>query len=398
MPGITQVVPASRAESASRLIAIAMISFLTLVDLFATQAILPALARAYEVSPGIMGSAVNLCTLGMAVAGLAVALLNRRIGRRLGVSLSLACLAIPTLLLSLMPDLLLFAALRLLQGIFMSAAFTLTITYIAETATAEFIAAALAAYVTGNVASNLFGRLMSAAIADHLGLEANFLIFAVLNLAGAVLAFVLLKGERAVRSAAPAQPLSAIFSRPSLTASFAIGFLILFVFIGAFTYVNFLLTGPPLGLTAMQLGYVYFVFLPSIIATPFAGLVSNRLGARSVIIWSLLIALAGLSASLVPSLSFILIALALLAAGTFFAQAAITGHVSRSAGSARGAAGGIYLASYYSGGLAGSIIIGQIFDRLGWTAVVVALGLALVAACGLAAFITTPDSGLLSER
>lgn len=398
MSGVIEAVSASGGGSAYRLLAIATISFLTLVDLFATQAILPALAHAYEVSPGVMGSAVNLCTLGMAVAGLVVALLNRRIGRRLGVSLSLACLAIPTLLLSFMPDLVTFAGLRLLQGIFMSAAFTLTITYIAETATAELIAAALAAYVTGNVASNLFGRLMSAAIADHLGLAANFLIFAALNLSGAVLAYILLKDEPAMRSSAPPQPLSAIFARPSLTASFAIGFLILFVFIGCFTYVNFLLTQPPLDLTAMQLGYVYFVFLPSIIATPFAGLASNRFGARTVIVVSLLIALAGLSASLVPSLGFILIALTFLAAGTFFAQAAATGHVSRSAGPARGAAGGIYLASYYSGGLAGSIIIGQLFDRLGWTAVVAALGLALIAAAGLAAFIGAPDSRSLSER
>jgi YNFM family putative membrane transporter len=398
MHGATQVMPALRTGSAFRLLAIAIISFLTLVDLFATQAILPSLAAAYRVSPGVMGSAVNLCTLGMAVAGLAVALLNQRIGRRIGVTLSLACLTVPTLLLASMPDLMLFAGLRLLQGVFMSAAFSLTIAYIAETATAEFIAAALAAYVTGNVASNLFGRLMSAAIADHLGLPANFLIFAALNLSGAVLAFFLLKDKAVTKSSAPPPRLSDIFTRPSLNASFAIGFLILFVFISAFTYVNFILTTPPFGLSAMQLGFVYFVFVPSIVATPFAGLASNRYGARPVIILSLLIALIGLTASLIQDLAFILAALVFLAAGTFFAQAAATGYVSRSSGAARGAAGGIYLASYYSGGLAGSIIIGQVFDHLGWPAVVIVLGLALIAGCLLATFISDTDSRHISER
>jgi len=395
---ITQSIPAVRTAPILKLLAIAAVSFLTLVDLFATQAILPSLAVAYKVTPGVMGSAVNLCTLGMAIAGFAVALLNRRIDRRLGVSLSLACLTVPTLLLASMPDLPLFAVLRLLQGVFMSAAFTLTITYIAETATADFIAAALAAYVTGNVASNLFGRLMSAAIADHLGLPANFLIFAGLNLSGALLAFVLLKGKMTAKPSETAVRLSDVFARPALTASFAIGFLILFVFIGAFTYVNFVLTQAPVSLSAMQLGFVYFVFVPSIIATPFAGLASSRLGARKVIIASLLVALAGLPAALVPDLNFILAALVLLAAGTFFAQAAATGYVSRSSGAARGVAGGIYLASYYSGGLIGSIVIGQVFDRLGWSAVVVTLGLALLAGCALAAFIAEPDSKPISER
>ena len=58
-----------------RLVAIGLISFFTLVDLFATQAILPALAARYAVSPAAMGLAVNASTLGMAVAALVGVLL-----------------------------------------------------------------------------------------------------------------------------------------------------------------------------------------------------------------------------------------------------------------------------------------------------------------------------------
>lgn len=396
MTSIAQAAPETVARPLAKLIAIAVISFLTLVDLFATQAILPSLAAAYRVSPGVMGSAVNLCTLGMAMSGLGIAVFSHRIGRRIGVTASLAALTIPTVLLSLMPDLTWFAALRFLQGIFMSAAFSLTIAHIAETASAHVISAALAAYVTGNVASNLFGRLMSAAIADHLGLPANFLIFAGLNLAGAALAFFLLSQDAASRGAARQASLSSLFRRRALNASFAIGFLILFVFIGAFTYVNFVLTRPPLGLSAMQLGFVYFIFIPSIIATPFAGLAGNRLGAGKVIIAALLVATLGLALSLIPNLTFVLAAMTFLAAGTFFAQAAATGYVSRSAGAARGSAGGIYLASYYSGGLVGSIVIGQVFDRFGWTAVVIVLGIALAIGCLLALLLTEDDRAFAS--
>src|SRR5215831_2206636 len=38
---------------------------------------------------------------------------------------------------------------------------------------------------------------------------------------------------------------------PSLRASFAIGFCILFAFIGTFTFINFVLVQPPLGVVAM---------------------------------------------------------------------------------------------------------------------------------------------------
>src|SRR5688500_10521743 len=77
----------------ARTVVIALTAFLTLVDLFATQALLPALARAYSVSPAAMGLAVNACTLGMAVSSLAVAVLGRRIERRRGIWISLALLA-----------------------------------------------------------------------------------------------------------------------------------------------------------------------------------------------------------------------------------------------------------------------------------------------------------------
>ena len=69
----------------------------------------------------------------------------------------------------------------------MAAAFTLTLAYLGERCSMADAAGALAAYVTGNVASNLFGRLLSAAVADHLGLAANFYVFALLNLSGAAL-------------------------------------------------------------------------------------------------------------------------------------------------------------------------------------------------------------------
>jgi hypothetical protein len=54
---------------------------------------------------------------------------------------------------------------------------------------------------------------------------------------------------------------------PQLCAAFGIGFCILFAFIGTFTYVNFVLVRPPLSLGPMELGFVYFVFLPSVVTT-----------------------------------------------------------------------------------------------------------------------------------
>jgi len=81
--------------------------------------------------------------------------------------------------------------------------------------------------------------------------------------------------------------------------------------------------------------------------------------------------------------------MALVAIGTFLAQAIATGHVSRTAPRDRAAASGIYLASYYAGGLAGSFVIGQVYDRIGWTACVAVLAAVLVCAIAVARVLQT---------
>jgi predicted MFS family arabinose efflux permease len=378
-----------------RTLVIGLIAFLTVVDLFATQAILPSLTRAYRVSPAMMSFAVNASTIGMAVAGLAVAMVSRRINRRQGIWVSLVLLSIPTSLLGTMPDITTLTILRIAQGLCMASAFTLALAYLAEQCSAQDAASAAAAYITGNVASNLFGRLMSAAIADHLGLAANFYIFAGLNLAGALLVYVSLNRTPPMTAVGTAAR-SALASwgehlrNDALRVSFCIGFCILFAFIGTFTFVNFVLVRDPFAVGPMALGFVYFVFLPSIVTTPLAGTVARRLGARPTFWGSLAVAGAGLPLLLLPNLPAVLVGLVLVGVGTFFAQATATGFVGRAATTDRASASGIYLACYFFGGLVGSAVLGQVFDRFGWAACVAGIAVSLAVAGLLAVRLKMP--------
>jgi MFS family permease len=97
-----------------------------------------------------------------------------------------------------------------------------------------------------------------------------------------------------------------------------------------------------------------------------------------------------------PSLPAVLVGMVLMGVGTFFAQATATGFVSRAATVDRGAASGIYLACYFLGGLGGTAVLGQVFDRLGWPATVIGIGVSLGVAAALTARLTTA-SRTLSE-
>lgn len=375
---------------------IGVTAFLTVVDLFATQAILPSLADRYGVAPASMGVAVNASTFGMAASGLGVALFSARINRRQGIMWSLLLLSVPTLLLAHAPDLTTFTALRVAQGVLMAAAFTLTLAHLGERCTQRAAAGAFAAYITGNVASNLIGRLFAAGLVDNFGLAANFYVFAALNAAGAVLVFFTIRDAQkkgvAMMAPAPWAAFATHLGNPALRTAFAIGFLILFAFIGVFTYVNFVLVRSPFQIPMMSLGLVYFVFLPSIITTPFAGKVVQLFGARTAIWFGLGVAMLSLPFLIAEQFVLVLLGMALAAAGTFFAQAVATGFVSRAATADRGAASGLYLASYFLGGLVGSAALGQLFDRLSWEAAVAGVGVALLIATALAIKLDAPKA------
>ncbi|WP_407113887.1 MFS transporter [Bradyrhizobium sp. LMG 9283] len=376
-----------------RSLIIGLTAFLTVVDLFATQAILPSLTRHYGVTPAAMGFAVNASTFGMAVAGLVVGFFSPHIDRRTGILLSLALLAIPTSLLASAPNLAVFTALRVTQGLCMASAFALTLAYLGEQCSATDAGSAFAAYITGNVASNLVGRLISAAVADGLGLAWNFYFFAALNLAGAVLVYFTIGRVQPMHAMMPADsPLAATIANwrnPQLRAAFGIGFCILFAFIGTFTFVNFVLVRPPLSLGMMDLGLVYFVFLPSIVTTLLAGKVAARLGTRPTIWGALAVAGLGPPLMLAPHLAEVLAGMVLVGVGTFFAQAAATGFVGQAATDNRGIASGTYLACYFCGGLVGTAVLGRLFDSFGWQACVTGVGVALALAA-LLTFVLKP--------
>ena len=109
-----------------------------------------------------------------------------------------------------------------------------------------------------------------------------------------------------------------------------------------------------------------------------------RFGARPTLWASFAVAGIGLPLMLTASLVAMLAGLVLVGVGTFFAQAAATGFASRAAATDRGSASGLYLASYFLGGLAGDFVCGQAYAMLGWTGSVIAIGASLAAAALLA--------------
>jgi YNFM family putative membrane transporter len=84
-----------------------------------------------------------------------------------------------------------------------------------------------------------------------------------------------------------------------------------------------------------------------------------------------------------PVLTIVFVGMVLVAIGTFLAQAIATGFLGKATSEGHGAASGMYLACYFLGGLAGSALLGQLFDRFGWPICVAGVAAALLIAAAL---------------
>lgn len=371
-----------RRVSLRTLVTIGLVALFTLMDLFGPQAIAPVLTTTFATSAIHMGVVINAATIGMAISGLLTACVADRIERKPVMVVVLVLLAVPTFLLGCTADLVTFAVLRIVQGLLMCASFTVAIAYVAEewgpSGAAPLV---MAAYVTGNVGSNLVGRLLIGSITQYASWRYAFFLLAAINLTGGLLLWLVLPRGNLPRLRLNRRTFASLHQHlrnSRLRGAYIIGFLILFTFIGVFTYVNFLLALPPFNLTPATLGALYAVFLVSLVATPAAGPAVRRFGEATAVTLGAAISLGGVVLTLCKALPIVVAGLALVGVGTFFSQAVATGFTGKAGGDARAAASGLYLASYYTGGICGAVLLGLVYDTWAWPGCVAAIGAAFI--------------------
>lgn len=152
--------------------------------------------------------------------------------------------------------------------------------------------------------------------------------------------------------------------------------------LGTFTYVNFYLSAPPFGLSTGALGLIFVVYLVGAVLTPPAGRWIDRLGHRVAYFWAMLLSITGCLMTLVHYLAAVIAGLAVFCTGIFIVQSSTSSFIGTSAKSAKAAAVGLYVTSYYLGGSFGATISGVMWSWRGWPACVslmVTIGLTTIA-------------------
>jgi len=358
------------------------------VDLYATQPLLPLLARAFHASAFDVSLTVTAPAVAVGVAAPIVGRLADRVGFRRVIVGSAIALTVATALAATSTTLAQVIFWRFVQGVMTPGIFASAIAYIHEVWPPTHAGRATAAYMTGTILGGFTGRAVAGVVAADISWPAAFVALAILNAAVAVILWQTLPDDRVLgrgtkprkHEASTHEPgfrdfvfpsqIVDLFKNKALVATFAVGFCVLFTQVAMFTYVTFHLAAPPFNLSTVALGWLFVVYLVGAAVTPAAGRWIDAYGHRLGIGLAMGIGGAGALATLAPSLAMIIAGLAMCATGVFIAQATTSSYIGAVTTRDRALAVGLYSTFYYAGGSTGAALPAALWTRGGWPACV----------------------------
>jgi predicted MFS family arabinose efflux permease len=358
---------------------VALCGVCAFLELYCTQPMLPMLARIFHASKTGAGMTVSAATLGVALSAPVFGALTERLPRKRVIVASLIGISAPTILAATSTSLAQLVFWRFLQGITVPGVIAVLITYIGEEWPPEQVALIMSFYVSGTALGGFIGRISTGILADRFSWRVSFLALGAASLAGAAAVAAWLPRGRP--RPLPAHAIDELPSFPyrvrellrnrPLVATFAVGFNSLFSLVGVFTWITFHLAAAPYLLSSAALGSLFFVYLIGLIVTPAAGYLITRVGLRAGVGGAICLAIAGVLLTLAPSLTLIIVGLALLSSGVFITQTANSSHLRVAAPpGTRVTAAGLYITCYYLGGTAAGVVPGAFWAIGKWPACV----------------------------
>jgi predicted MFS family arabinose efflux permease len=366
-------------------VAAAAAGFVTFVNMWCTQAILPVLAASLHVSQAATGYTVTAPLVATATMAPLIGAVSDRYGRKIFIAGAAFLLVIPTLLAAFAPSLGALVACRFAQGLLLPFIFTVTIAYIGDEMSGLGGMRLAGIYTSGTILGGFSGRFIAGLATEALGWRTAFLAIGVVTLALALLIAVLLPKEHRFRPVLSIGGALRSFpdhlTNPRLIATYAVGFGVLFSLVGVFTFINFRLAEAPYSLGPAALGAIFVVYLGGAVASPVAGRLAAIHGRLGIMAAAFLMVIGGLGLTLAAPLWAIGLGLLAICCGIFTQQTLATGFIGPAARAAKSTAVGLYVTFYYIGGSFGGIVPASLWHSAGWpgcAAIVAAMQVAML--------------------
>jgi YNFM family putative membrane transporter len=353
---------------------------------YSTQAILPQLGRAFQVSPAEAGLTISIVVLALACGSWIWGPLSDRYGRKRSIVLASSLLVAPTIGAALAPSFALLLGFRALQGLCMPGLLTAGVPYITEVYAPRIGGRAMGYYVTALVAGGLLGRIGVALLAAAFGWRWAIGLLAILPLAAAfVMRRSLLDAPLPPANHGRHDALRRQLKNGALLQATAAGSAFFFMFVGTFSYVVYRLERPPFRFGPAAGSLVFALWFLGVLG-PTMGRLADRIGWRRLAFCALALAAAGIALTLPARLPTLLLGLAFVTLANWGGVTAAQLGVAAASNVDRGTASAVYFSLYYLTGAVGGYLPGLAWERYHWAGVAVTGWIVLAAAAAVLAF------------
>lgn len=387
--------PASWAEagtSAYRRISLALFlaGFATFSLLYCVQPLLPLFAADFHIGAATSAMALSLSTGCLAFAILVAGALSENLGRRSLMFASMALAAGLNLAASMTPDWHGLLVARALEGLVLGGVPAVAMAYLAEEIHPAGLGRAMGLYVGGTAFGGMIGRVGMSMLTDLYSWRTALAVVSVVDLLAAIGFLLLLPPSRhfvrrrQFRLAGHFRTWGQQLRHRGLPWLFAIGFLVMGMFVTVYNYAGFRLMQAPFNLGQTAIGLIFSAYLFGIVASSTAGIHADRHGRAPVLLTGIALAALGVLLTLSASVVLVIGGVVLLTIGFFVAHSVASSWVGRLGGQSKGHAASLYLLAYYLGSSVLGASGGWFWEHAGWPAVaafaLLLLALALVAA------------------
>lgn len=349
--------------------------FNTFAILYSTQPLLPEFSQEFHITPTMASLSLSMSTISLAVSMLLFGSLSEVWGRKPVMIISMlaaSALSILTACSTTFEALLLF---RVLQGIALGGLPSIAMAYLGEEMEPKSLGVAMGLYISGNSLGAVCGRIISGMLTDFYNWHLAMGMISFISLLASLIFWVSLPKSQNFHPRSPevGKLLVSLVSHlkdPRLLCLFGIAFLILGSNVAIFNYMGYVLTSSPYFLSQTVVGWIFIVFLVGMFSSVWMAKMAEQFGRPKVLLFSLLLTLAGACLTLDSHLWLKVLGLPILTFGFFGSHSIASSWVGRRALLNKAQASSLYLFFYYAGSSIGGTAGGVFWSSYGWGGVV----------------------------
>ncbi len=376
------------------MIALAATSLFIFATMYATQPILPQLTDDFNISVTYSSLAMSSTTVGLMIGLITIGFFSDLKGRTIFIKISILITALILLLIPFMESFAWIISLRLIQGFTMAGVLGAALAYISEEIDQRYVAFATTLYIATNSTGGMVGRFLTSYLTEVKSWQFAFWVLGIAGLMIFIYVLVALPKSQQFHPSLgtfreDAQGFLVHFKNPTLFIMFGLGIILQVSFTSMWTFLPFHLLQPPYTLTMGQISFFYFAYSFGIVGAPIAGWLVGKFSLRAIRIVGILFLSFGMLVVLFPSLLLLSIGLAIICLGFFITHSIAATTVSQTATHHKGSAASLYLVAYYIGVSAGTTFVAPLWEKSGWTGVILFAAILPVAYLGVVSLLSS---------